>query len=475
MDVLVVCTNRNQLPMPVLPLGACLVAEAAERAGHRVRLLDLMFEKDPAGALRRALAERPPEVVGLSVRNIDNNDLRSPVFFLAGLPPLVDAIRAGTDAPIVLGGAACGVMPEALMRLTGAAWCVLGDGETVFPALLGRLGRGESPADLPGVASLAGGVFAANPGPRAGGTWRCGSPDFRRWLPTRRYLAQLATVPLQTKVGCHFRCVYCTYRGLEGSDYRLGDPRETAEAVARLAAGGMRDVEFVDNVFNSPHGHALAVCEELARRPHGASLQSLELNPLFVDDALLAAMQRAGFAGIGVTFESAADPVLAGLGKGFTTADVHRAADAVARHRLPCAWVFMLGGPGETEATVRETLGFARARIRPGDVAYFGVGIRVYPGTQLEQIARDQGVLDLPADRMLEPVFYCSPQIAPARIREMLAVETRRTMNFMSPESLSFPYLPAMHRAAHALGMRPPLWPRTAAIRRTLRLLGMDV
>lgn len=473
MDVLVVSTNRNRLPMPVLPHGACLAAEAAERAGHRVRLLDLMFEKDPVRAVVRALRERRPDVVGVSIRNIDNNDLHAPVYFLRELPAILAAVRGETDAPIVLGGAAVGVMPEQLLRLTGAACCALGDAETVFPPLLERLARGEAFAGLPGVGVIDGGVYRATVPPAA--VCRCRPPAFRRWLDVRAYLTRLCTVPVQTKLGCCFNCVYCTYRKLEGGSYRLSEPGAVAEEVARLAADGLRHVEFVDNVFNSPREHALGICEQLARTPHRASLQSLELNPLFVDDELFDALEAAGFAGVGITVESASDAVLAGLRKGFGTEHVHRAAAVVRRHRLPCAWIFMFGGPGETRETVRETLRFAESHVRPGDIAFFGCGVRVYPGTELETIARAQGVLELPADRMLEPVFYVSPGVEVAWIREATLSALRRNMRFMSGDSLSFRFLPQLHRVGYALGLRPPLWTRTAAVRRALRAVGMDV
>ena len=474
MKILLINTNRNKSPMPVVPLGACLVAEAAERAGHRVRLLDLMLERRPAAALRRELAERPPDVVGLSVRNIDNNDMQAPVFFLRELAPLIDAVRGATAAPIVIGGAAAGVMPEALLRFTGVEWCVTGDGETVFPALLGRLAQGGSARDLPGVAFLENGAYVANPAAPAG-AFRCRPPDLRRWLDTRGYRSRLATTPLQTKLGCHFSCVYCTYRKIEGSAYRLGDPEEAAEAVRKLAADGLRHVEFVDNVFNSPREHALAICGHLARRPHGASLQSLELNPLFVDDELFAALESAGFAGVGITVESAADPVLEGLRKGFTAGHVRRAAEVVARHRLPCVWIFMLGGPNETRETVEETLRFAERHVRPSDVAFFGTGIRVYPGTGLEAIARGQGVLGAAPGEMLEPVFYTSPEVDAAWLQERVRGAVRGAMRYMGADSLGFRYLPQLHRAGYALGLRPPLWRHTARIRRGLRAVGMDV
>ena len=221
----------------------------------------------------------------------------------------------------------------------------------------------------------------------------------------------MSTIPLQTKLGCQFRCVYCTYRKIEGTHYRLSDPAQVADTVSGLSKRGLKHIEFVDNVFNSPYEHAMSICERLAAADHGASLQSLELNPLFIDDNLITEMERAGFSGIGITVESASDIVLGGLRKGFGAAHVYRSAEVIKRHSLPCVWIFMLGGPGETRETVRETLRFARDRIRPGDVAFFGIGIRIYPGTELENIARREGLLSLSPRDMLQPVFYISPAV----------------------------------------------------------------
>ncbi len=61
MNVFLVSTNRNHHPVPVMPIGACIVAEAAERAGHRVRLLDLMFCRDTEDALVYELAAFKPK------------------------------------------------------------------------------------------------------------------------------------------------------------------------------------------------------------------------------------------------------------------------------------------------------------------------------------------------------------------------------------------------------------------------------
>jgi radical SAM superfamily enzyme YgiQ (UPF0313 family) len=474
MNILIVSTNRAVSPMPVMPIGACIVAEAAERAGHAVTLADLMFAADPVRALETALGREKYDLIGLSVRNIDNNDMYGTVFYIDELAPLVDAVRRHTNAPIVLGGASLTVMPEEILRAVGADYAVIGDGEATFPRLLERMSRHEAWEDLPGIAFLRDGVFKINLSSPAS-SLECAAPAYHRWTDQRAYRVHLSTVPVQTKIGCQFQCVYCTYRKIEGSAYRLSAPECVADAVSRLAATGSRDIEFVDSVFNAPYEHAMALCEALARKKHGARLQSLELNPRFFNDGLVTAMERAGFTGMGITVDSASDTVLQGLRKGFTIREVHHAADVVRRHGLPCAWIFLLGGPGETRETVKETLRFAETAISPQDVAFFNIGIRIYPGTGIESIARQQGLLTLLAGEMLAPVFYVSPEVDAAWIRGQVKHSMSSRMNFMSVDSFSFPYLPLIHRTGFRLGLRPPLWRYTRFIRRGLRFAGMDV
>lgn len=473
MKVLLISTNRNPLPMPVMPVGACLVAQAAERAGHDVQLLDLMFVRETKAAIRDALVRNPPDLIALSVRNIDNNAMTDPHFFLHELRELMGEIRSMSCAPLVLGGAALGVMPEQILRFCPALCCVTGSGETVFPLLLENISRNGPLEDVPGIAWLHQEIFQKNRPPA--GAPGCHVPDYNRWLDVPAYTSQLATFPLQTKTGCQFNCVYCTYPVIEGNDCLLKDPDRVADAVFRLAAAGFRDIEFVDSIFNSPRDHAMQVCEALARVRHGARLQCLELNPLHFDHELVQAMERAGFRGMGITLESAADPVLQGLRKGFASSDVHRAAAVVRDCSIPCAWIFMLGGPGETRHTVRESIDFARSQIRPRDVAFFNIGIRIYPGTELESIARREGLLKLDRQEMLEPVFYLSPEVDMPWLKQELSRALAENMNFISMDSLGLPFLPTIYRTGKALGMRPPLWRYTRLVRRCLRLAGMDV
>ncbi|HMK57352.1 MAG TPA: radical SAM protein [Dissulfurispiraceae bacterium] len=465
MDVLLVNTNRCDQPFPVMPLGACMVADALSQHGHRTRMLDLMFDPDPIASLRRALKSGSFDIVGFSLRNIDNNDMRQPQFFLDGLPAMVDAVREISDAKIVIGGAAVGVMPDDILRFSGADYAVVGDGEIAAPELLSLIeGNNFAIADR---------LFRAGPKPSLAPARHCAPPDLRRWIDVSSYLARMSTVPLQTKLGCPYHCVYCTYRKIEGESYRLCPPEHVADAVQRLSSEGLRDIEFVDNVFNSPYDHAMEICLLLSKKKHGARLQSLELNPAFVDDSLIEAMEEAGFVGMGITAESASDAVLGHLRKPFTVADVHKAAAIVSRRQLPCIWIFLLGGPGENRQSVEETLSFAEEHVRPKDAVFFNIGVRIYPGTELEAIARAQKVLNTKTHEMLRPVFYVSPDIDPDWLSERMRTYIKKHMNVIDSTSLSLPFLPALHKIGRRIGFRPPLWRHTPAIRRLLQYTGI--
>jgi len=475
LEVLIIATNRNKHPSPVIPYGACIVAESVAREGHRVRLLDLMLQPDPMTAIETLLRRSSPEVIGLSVRNLDNNDMQAPVSFVTELMEVIRAIRRLSPAPLVLGGSGVGIMPEPLLRCTQASFAILGDGEVAFPAFLRTMGNGSRLQEVPRLVWLENDQYrmnTQNPCVLSPLTIR---PSFEHWVNLKAYLSANATIPIQSKRGCPFPCIYCTYGITEGKEYRLFPPQEVAQAIEYLSSKGYRNIEFVDNVFNSPYDHAMAICDHLARRAYKGRLISMELNPAFVDDGLLKAMEMAGFVGVGITAESAADPVLKGLHKGYTRAEVEKAAAALRRSNLPCFWMFLLGGPGESEQTVTQTLSFARRALRKGDVAYFNVGIRIYPGTELERVARQQGVLSHSSQEMLEPVFYFSPDLSWSWALDQVRRSAAENLNLLHSASLNHPWLSTINHLFPRLPLRPPLWRHTWAIRQVVRALGHDI
>ena len=181
MRVLLISANQEQSPDPVAPLGVCYVATAAAAAGHDVEVLDLCFVSDVEHAVREAVGRVRPDAIGLSLRNVDNCAYPDTVSYLPHYRRIVDACRAVSDAPLVLGGSAFTTMPQHYLETLAVPHGIVGEGELAFVELLARLAAREDPASLPGVASWTPGTGVRRNPP----AW-LPSPDAvtasRRWI-----------------------------------------------------------------------------------------------------------------------------------------------------------------------------------------------------------------------------------------------------------------------------------------------------
>ena len=113
--------------------------------------------------LRESIASFAPEVVGLSVRNVDNANLLHPVSYLPGVRELVAEVRRLSAAPVVLGGSGASLMPEAVLRYVGADAIVVSDGEQSFPRVIEALAAGKPWTGIPGVGYARNGHFHLTP------------------------------------------------------------------------------------------------------------------------------------------------------------------------------------------------------------------------------------------------------------------------------------------------------------------------
>jgi radical SAM superfamily enzyme YgiQ (UPF0313 family) len=358
-------------------------------------------------------------------------------------------------------------MPQELWRRTGVDYVVAGNGEESFKRLLEAIECDIKPRNIPGLVCNEGSDVRMNL-PSQASYDSCTAPDFSQWIDVGAYRANNVPATLQTKRGCPLKCVYCTYNICEGKEYRLATPSSVASAVSCLVKQGFNDIDFVDNVFNAPYEHAIGVCAELRGAFRGVKFHTMDLSPLGIDDALLSAMENAGFSSIGITAESASDTVLRNLGKPYSLSHLSKAALCVRRHKIPAMWIFMLGGPGETVDSVNETFAFARENVRRQDTVFFNTGIRIYPGTELENIARREGVLAATAQDMLEPVSYCSAQINRTWLNGAVRRQVVLHKNFIDTNSFSIPFLPALSKIASFCGFRYPIWKYTWQMRMLL-------
>ncbi|MBT7085814.1 MAG: B12-binding domain-containing radical SAM protein, partial [Desulfobacterales bacterium] len=143
MRVLLVSANTEQINMPVLPLGLACVAAFIQEKGHDVKVVNLMMQKDTRIVIKEAITVFNPQVIGISVRNIDDQKLGSAHLLLDPVKEVVADCRDFSDVPIVLGGAGYSIFPQSTLEYLGADMGIQGEGEISFSKLLEHLENNE--------------------------------------------------------------------------------------------------------------------------------------------------------------------------------------------------------------------------------------------------------------------------------------------------------------------------------------------
>ncbi len=460
MTLLLVNPNRETKPVPAMPVGLLRVAEAAEREGVPVQVLDLAFASRPERLLRATIAKVKPSAVGFTVRNIDNADFRAPRFYLDEVRPLVAVARECCTGPIVIGGAGASMAPEAVRLDLGADCVVVGPGEGVVTRIHDAATGGErlptvlfGPADHP-----------TNP-----------AADYARWLNLAPWKRLAAPLPVQSRRGCPRKCVYCNYAAIDGtSKYVLGDVDEVVDCIRELVERTrIPHVEFVDSTFNSPPTYAIALCEALARADLGVSLGASGITPRYASREVLEAMKAAGFSAIWCSPDTAAPETIRSYGKGFARDDLSVMARSAEELGFTVMWSFLFGGPGETESTVAETLRFAREEIPADHPVMLTSRMRIYPGTELARIVQAEGLPAPVLDPRVPGQFYLSSHVDAERLDAMLFEAHESLPNLMYLAAAQGPVVGLLQRMNGLLGRRQPTWADYAPIRRrVMKMLG---
>lgn len=444
MKLLLVSANRERSPYPVFPIGLAYLAGPLAAADHDLRVIDLCFASDPTAEIRAALGACSPHAVIVSIRNMDNVTWPGSRSYLAGVREIVAACSgAGT---VILGGSGFSLMPREVLDFVGGDFGVVGEGEEVLVQLLERLERGESVTGLPGVLRRGDSSF---PPPRH--LEGIGRPD-RSLFDVQRYRREGGMANVQTKRGCPFGCIYCTYPNLEGTRVR---PRPVPDVVAELrelAEAGIDYIYFVDDIFNYPVDYALQLCRAI-RDDRLAFNWSAFINPGFVTAELLDGMLEAGCDAVEFGSDSGSPSVLQSMGKSFGVAEIREASRLCVERGVDFAHYLLFGGPGESEETIDESFTLMD-EVNPTAVIAM-TGIRIFPGTELYRRALAEGMLSADTP-LLEPVFYLSPQLG-ERLGDLVTERAVSRKNWIAP-GLEVNMSDSMLEALRHFPVRGPLW-----------------
>ena len=427
MRVLLIATNQadrfmDRMVVRPVPIGLAYIAAAVDESRHKLRVLDLMFSDDGAGDVERAVREFNPDLVGLSIRNLDNQSYFNPVSNLPGVRSIVERVRSVSEATVLCGGPAFGILPSECLEYAGADLGIAGDAGEAFATLLDRLESGEDYADIPGMVYRRDGEIAVSEGRFTSYFHNAPRLDL---LDMRRYNGSGFGVGVVTKLAQAYYPASggggagngagvsngLSSGGFDGSDWRIRDPGEVVDEVRALNDDyGINKIFFIDSGFNIPPEHAKAICRAVIESGVRIRWNSY-VRPGYGDDELLRLMKESGCS-------------LALLAESGGGGDLAERLDrlGVMGHMmqeagLPFALNMSFGEPGETEDSVEMKLSLMN-QIEPS-FAVLRAGVRVLPGTSAASASVAEGLIGGESE-LIEPVFYMDAAVRdwlPERLR----------------------------------------------------------
>ena len=264
-----------------------------------------------------------------------------------------------------------------------------------FDYQIAQYAKGTPLAELPGVSYRKDGVNVHNP---EGGyienldelPWV--SKTYKRDLDFKRYTVPFLLHPylsFYTTRGCPAMCTFCLWpQTHSGHRWRLRSNQDVVNEVRYTLENfpGLKEIFFDDDTFNYQKKRTIELCAELKKIKFTWSCTSR----VTTDYDTLKAMKEAGCRLLIVGYESGDQQILKNIKKGATIEGAKRFTRDAHSLGLTIHGDFIVGLPGETRETLRNTIDFAKGL----DVQTIQVSIgHAYPGTEFYQYAQDNNLV----------------------------------------------------------------------------------
>ena len=380
-----------------VPLGLCYIAACMQRAGHEVEIYDINALRPSPDDIRAKIAAARYDWAGVG----------GIVTTYSYVKWLVGALKdAHPDRPVVVGGSVATSIPETLLSRTRADVAAIGEGERTVVDLCAALAAGGDLSAVRGIwwRTSAGAVRRNEPQAMIADLDELPMPA-RELVPMEIYLKNpvgapnrnkwadgsaaegILTTNLMATRGCPYQCIYC-YHDFLGYKYRHRSPANVVAEMKQVRERhGVEYFHFIDDEFMLKKSFVRGFCAEMRR--WGARVAwgcTGRVN--LVTEELLREMQGAGCVLVCYGIESGSQKMLDLMRKQVTVEEAENALRLTHKVFGTNDVSLMVGLPGETRETMRETVEFCkRAGVAP-QVIFFATP---YPGTELYRMAVERG------------------------------------------------------------------------------------
>ena len=334
--------DRQQLFF-TFPIGLATIAAYLTKEWE-VKGFDPNAYSDPFDRLHALIAQFKPDVVGISLRNLDTTNFFDPHIYYNGFVKILQEIRiALPNTPVVVGGAGFSLLPQEIMEDNPELdYGIYLEGEEAFPELLHNL---LTPEKVQGI------YYRKNnqvhfSGKRPLITFNDTSP-IPAWeiFDLSPYKGIKNAMGVETKRGCAYKCIYCDYFLLNGNKYRLKSSKNVMEEIKALRKLGFNDFCFTDSVFNTPSKHAVGILRDMKNEAKDMAWDAY-LSPVNLTDEFVSLCLETGMNTLIFSPDSVTDDALQAMGKGMNMKTLKDAVYVIKRHPPASTGMnFFVNGP----------------------------------------------------------------------------------------------------------------------------------
>ncbi len=370
---------------PSPPFGLMSLAAFLIQNGYDVRIDDYIVNPYSPGRVRASLREFDPDMIGSTGVTMNIN---------TALRILADYREASGKATIVMGGPHVTFDAQAILAdCPHVDVIVRGEGELTTVELLEHLGDKEKYASIRGISFRNEHDIIHNES-------REFIPDINILPYPARHLVQLSKykalgLPLNmiTSRGCPYECIFCVGSKMVGRRVRCYSVERVVDEFEMLSKKGFKQINIVDDLFTSNRKRCIAICEDIMRRGIQQEWTAFARVDT-VSRELLETMRRAGCTMLCFGIESGNQEILDRVKKKTTLAKIEKAIRLCRETGVIPMASYIMGLPGESPETVRETLEFARNLCNS-----YGFHILApFPGTEVREKADEYGMRILTND-----------------------------------------------------------------------------
>jgi anaerobic magnesium-protoporphyrin IX monomethyl ester cyclase len=282
---------------------------------------------------------------------------------------IADELRANLPGvPIIIGGIHVSTLPVETMRLFSSFDIgIVGEGENTILELIESIDKGRPLSNICGLAIRSGDDIRLTP-PRALidnldllplPAWQL-LPDYiKTYQPTLSRKIRLPSAYIVTSRGCPHACSFCN-NIVHGRTFRSYSVDYIMKMIARLVdLYAVRDLTIYDENLAFEKNRIIELCRRMISAGYDLSW-SCDARVDSIDEEILALMHKAGCRSIWFGMESGNAQILKRYNKKISLEDSERACLLSRKHSIKASGSFIIGGPGETAATIRDTIRFAR-------------------------------------------------------------------------------------------------------------------